>query len=114
VKNPEFWDPSAVFQAVPHLGPFVELVKVVRGVRDFEGFEAEPRDHVQDPSEEALLLLLRVGVVVAQEADAVVVARVAEVDVYRLRVAHVQNAVGLRGEARADLGMQNNQSVGTG
>lgn len=72
-------------------------------MRDFVGREAEERDHVVDTREELFLLLLWVGVVVAEEADAFVVPRVAKVDVDGLRVTHVQNPVWLRGKASANL-----------
>ena len=66
--------------------------------------EAEPAHAVDDGVDVFLLFLLRVGVVEAQVAAAVVIARQAEVQADRFGVADVQIAVRLRREARAYLG----------
>ncbi len=63
----------------------------------------EPGDHVEDTGEEFLLLLLRIGVVVAQEGDAVVRLSVPEVDVNGLGVSDVEDAVRLRRKPSSHL-----------
>ena len=84
-------------------GPFIQLLEVVGTVGDLVRFVAEPSDHVQDPGEELLLLLLRVGVVIPEEGDAVVGRSVAEVDVDGLGVTDVEDSIRLRREPRPDL-----------
>ena len=64
---------------------------------------SEPGDHVKDAGEELLLLLLRVGVVVAQEGDAVVRLGVPEVDVDGLGVSDVKDSVRFRWKPSSNL-----------
>jgi hypothetical protein len=88
-------------------GDLVELVEIVAGV--VQVFlaallprKAEPLDAVHDGVDVFLVFLLRIGVVEAQVAAAGVVARQAEVQADRFRVADVQVAVRLRREAGND------------
>jgi hypothetical protein len=86
------------------LGHRVQLVEVVAGVMQIflaallPG-EAEPLDAVHDGVDVFLVFLFRIGVVEAQVAAALVVARQAEVQADRFGVADVQVAVRLRREA---------------
>ena len=73
----------------------------------FVRFKAEPRDHIADSGEKLFLFLLRIGVVVAKETDALVIPGVAKVDVDCLSVTHVQDSVRLRWETRAHLSKSN-------
>jgi hypothetical protein len=52
--------------------------------------------HVFDPSHEPLLLFLRIRIIIAQEADAVICFRVSKVDIDRFRMTDVQDAIRLR------------------
>ena len=81
----------------------IQLLKVVARVRDLPRLVPQPPDHLEDALEVARLLLLRVRVVVAEVALAVVVRGEAEVDEDGFGVADVQVAVGLGREARPDL-----------
>ncbi len=91
------------------LGRAVHEVEVVAGevqVLVTVGFlpaEAQPMDGIDDAVHVLLVFLLGIGVVEAQVAGALVVARQAEVQADGLGVAHVQVAVGLGREACADL-----------
>ena len=91
------------------LGGAVHEVEVVAGVVEVAvavrlPAEAQPLHRVEDGVDVFLLFLLRVGVVEAHVAHALVVARQAEVQADALGVAHVQVAVGLGREAGADAG----------
>jgi hypothetical protein len=78
------------------------VVQVLVAVRVLP-VEAEPVHGVDDAVHVFLVFLLGVGVVEAQVAHAAVVARQAEVQADALGVTHVQVAVGLGREARADF-----------
>jgi hypothetical protein len=82
----------------------VEMAARALGVRRVRPLpaEAEPVHRVDDRVDVLLLLLLGIGVVEAQVADAAVVARQPEVQADALGVADVQVAVGLGREAGAD------------
>ena len=77
---------------------------VGRGVFAAVPLKAQPFDRVHDAVDVFDVFLLGVGVVKAQVADAVVVARQAEVDADALGMADVQVAIGLGRKAGADLG----------
>jgi len=89
------------------LGHLVEPVEIVAGEVQVvfvlvAPFEAEPVHGFDDRVNVLLLFLLGVRVVEAQVAAPAVFRGEAEVQADRLRVADVQVAVGLGGEARAD------------
>ena len=94
-------NPTAI--KVHYLGPFVELIEVVRGMSYFVRFKAEPRDHIANSGEKLFLFLLRIGVVVAKKTDALIIPGVAKVDVDCLSVTHVQDSIWLWRETRAHL-----------
>ena len=86
------------------LGALVHLVEVVGGVERLAAeVGAQPLHGLDDGVDVLLLFLLRVGVVEAQVAGAAVFPGEAEVEQDGLGVPEVQVAVGLRGEAGADL-----------
>ncbi len=86
------------------LGELVQVFEVVRGVvLVIAPVEAEPPHRVADGIDVFLLLFRGVGVVEPQVARSAVVAREAEVEADRFRVAVVEIAVRLRRKARADL-----------
>lgn len=62
------------------LGEKIKTLKVVRGVGDLIGLEAEPFDNLEDGREVALFLGFWIGVVVAEVAFAVVVTGETEVN----------------------------------
>jgi hypothetical protein len=85
------------------LGHLVQLVEVVARVVQvllaaLLPRKAQPLDAVHDGIDVFLVFLLRIGVVETQVAAALVIARQAEVQADRFRVAHVQVAVRLRRE----------------
>ena len=85
-------------------GAGVHLVEVVGGVERLAAeIRSQPAHRVDDRIDVLLLFLLRVGVVEAQVAVAAVFLRQAEIEQDGLGVPQVQVAVGLGGEARADL-----------
>ncbi|CAM5192384.1 hypothetical protein CDEN61S_01506 [Castellaniella denitrificans] len=97
--------------AGPHqgFGEAVQGLEVVAGVIAVfravpRPVEAQPAHHVDDGVDVLVLFLFGIGVVEAQVADALVVARQAEVQADALGVADVQVAVGLGREAGADAG----------
>ena len=82
------------------LGPFVELLEIIRRmIQVLAPVEAQPVHVALDRVDELLLLLGRVGVVETQMAAAAVFLRHAEVQADRLGVADMQIAVRLRREA---------------
>ncbi len=92
---------AAVDQVFGHV---VELVEVVAGVvQVFDAVllpaETEPFDRVHDGVDVFLVFFFRIGVVEAQMAAPGVIARQAEIEADRLRMADVQVAVRLRREA---------------
>ena len=85
-------------------GPFVELLKIVRGISWFaHPVEAEPVHIFHYRIDIFDIFLDGVGVVEAQVAAAVEVARYAEVEAYRLGVAYVQVSVGFGRKAGQDF-----------
>ena len=84
------------------LRKLVQLVKVVTRVRDLPRLVAKPPHGLQDALKVLRLLRLGVRVVEPQVRLAAVERRVAKVDKDRLRVADVEEAVGLWGETRVD------------
>ena len=94
-----------------HLGPFVELLEIIRGMKQvLAPVEAEPAHVVLDGVDILLLLLGRIGVVEPQVAAAAELLGDAEVEADRLGMADVQVAVRLRRKAghhrRVPLGVE--------
>ena len=86
------------------LGPVVELLEVVAGVKEAAvPLRPQPGGVFHDGVNVLLLLLLRVGVVEAQVEQAVVVLGQAVVEVDGFGVADVEVAIRLRREAGVDL-----------
>lgn len=65
-----------------------QFVEIIRRVCDLVRLKSKPRDGVQNPNEETLLLFLRVCVVISQKTNTVVYLRVREVEVDRLAKLH--------------------------
>ena len=81
---------------------FIQLVEVIARVGDLPRLKAQPPHGLQDALKVLRLLRLGVRVVEPQVRLAAVERRVAKVDKDRLRVADVEEAVGLWGETRVD------------
>jgi hypothetical protein len=84
-------------------GQLVQPVKVVRCVSDFIWFVAKPVDYIFDARKELFLFLFGVCVVETQVTVAVVLLRIAEVEVDGFCVADVQYTVRFRWEACEDF-----------
>src|SRR5439155_10083400 len=86
------------------LGPFVELLEIVRGVMEVAApIEAEPAHVALDRVDVFLLLPGRVGVVKAQMATPAKLLRHPEIEADRLGVADMEIAVGLGRKPGDDL-----------
>jgi hypothetical protein len=83
------------------LSQLVQLVEVVTAVCDLPRLKTEPLDDVQDACKVLFLLLLRIRIIVAQVADALVVLCETEVHCNGFAVADVKVAIGLWRETRA-------------
>jgi hypothetical protein len=86
----------------------VHEIEIIAGViemrlAEFLPAEAQPLHGVGDAVDVFLFLFLRVGVVEAHVAYAIVIARQAEIEADALGVADVQITVGFRRETRADF-----------
>ena len=84
------------------LAALVHLREIVRSVVELVPLESQPADVALDGADVFLLLLGRVGVVVAQIAGAAVLDGGAEIDADGLDVADVKVSVGLRREPGRD------------
>ena len=85
------------------LGPFVELLEIIRGVIEvLAPVEAEPAHVALDGVDIFLLFLGRIGVVEAQMAPAAEFLGNAEIQADRFGVADMQIAVRLRRKAGDD------------
>ena len=95
------------------LGPFVELLEIVRRVVEVVApVEAQPADVALDGVDIFLLLLGGIGVVEAEGAAAAELLGHAEIEADRLGMADMEVAVRLRGKPGDDAAMATLLEVG--
>jgi hypothetical protein len=80
------------------LGQLVQAIEIVAAMCDLVWLKTKPVNDVQDTREELFVLLLRIRVVVAEEADSIVMLCESKVDSDSFAVPNVQIAIWLRWE----------------